>query len=52
MSGLNIQALEKRALDLWEDDKQSAKLLGAALIAVRDALENKYKATSLHNLCR
>lgn len=35
---LEIQALQARALELWEVDKTSALELGRALIAVRDAM--------------
>lgn len=37
---LNIQALQDRALHLWEVDKASAMDLGVALLAVRDAMSS------------
>jgi len=41
---LNIQALQQRALILWEADKESALELGKALIAVRDAMAHEHGA--------
>jgi hypothetical protein len=41
---LEIQALQTRALELWEIDKASALELGRALVAVRDAMQGEHGA--------
>jgi hypothetical protein len=41
---LNIQALQERALKLWEVDQASALELGRALCAVRDAMRDEHGA--------
>lgn len=41
---LDIQALKDTALGLWRADKASARNLGAALIAVRDAMSANHGA--------
>jgi hypothetical protein len=41
LESLNVQALQQRALELWEVDQASALELGRALIAVRDAMREE-----------
>lgn len=41
---LKIKALKETAIELWRKDQASARDLGAALIAVRDALKEKHGA--------
>jgi hypothetical protein len=39
---LNIQALQKRVLELWKADQSSALELGKALITTRDAMRDAH----------
>jgi hypothetical protein len=39
---LNIQALQKRAIELWKQDQCSAIELGKALISLRDAMKDAH----------
>lgn len=44
VESLNVQALQQRALELWEVDQASALELGKALCAVRDAMRDEHGA--------
>jgi hypothetical protein len=39
---LNIQALQKKVLELWKQDQSSARELGKALISTRDAMRDAH----------
>lgn len=46
IESLKLQALQERALELWEIDQTSALELGKALCAVRDAMRDEHGAFS------